>query len=144
MVFGYLTNGRVRYEPSLEFGVDPKGLPEGALSYTVKNASRLYISEDGEGENETTMEKALKYNQQYRCKLYYNDRDKEKPVYVDHPDFHSHSWLSLTEYEMLIDEMKKNEDEDVYVGVDYLAVLDLMKSLENNGMKTRFIFWFDN
>lgn len=143
-VFGYLTNGSVRYDPNLEFGIDPKGLPKDNLSYDVQNACRLYISKDGEGDNETTMERALRYNEQYGCKLYYSERDKEKPLFVDNPDFHSHSWLSLTEYEMLIDEMKKKEDEDVYINVQFLAVLDLMKSLENNRMKTRFVFWFDN
>lgn len=143
-MFGYLTNGIVRYDPNLKFGIDPKGLPKDNLSYDVQNACRLYITEKGEGDNETTMENALKYNEKYGCKLYYSERDKEKPLFVDSPDLHSHSWLSLTEYEMLIDEMKKNEDEDVYVNVQFLAVLDLMKSLENNGMKTRFVFWFDN
>lgn len=143
-MFGYLTNGSVRYDPNLEFGIDPKGLPEGKLSYDVQNEYRLYITEDGEGDNETTMERALNYNERYGCKLHYSDRDKEKPLFVDSPDLHSHSWLSLDEYEMLIDEMKKKEDVDVYVGVIWLAVLDLMKSLENNGMKTRFVFWFDN
>jgi hypothetical protein len=101
-VFGYLTDGQVRYNPELEFGVRPKGLPKGNLSFEVREAN---------GDDE--------YN-------------------------HSHSWLSLNEYEMLIEEMLKSEDEDVFVGTDYHLVLDIMKSLDNRGMVPRFVFWFDS
>ena len=100
-VFGYLTDGAVRYDPNLEFGVPPKGIPKGNLSFEVKEASE----EDG---------------------------------------YHSHSWLSFNEYEMLIEEMLKNEDEDVVVGTDYHLVLDIMKALDGRGMVPRFVFWFDS
>lgn len=100
-VFGYLTDGQVRYDPELKFGVHPKGLPKGNMSWEV--------------------------NEQYK-----------------EGDVHTPSWLSLNEYEMLIEEMLKNEDEDVYVGIDYHLVLDIMKALDNRGMVPRFVFWFDS
>lgn len=99
-VFGYLTDGQVRYDAELEFGIQPKGIPKGNLSYEVKESL---------GEDE-----------------------------------HSHSWLSMNEYEMIIEEMLKNEDEDVYVGTDYHLVLDIMKALDKRDMVSRFVFWFDS
>ena len=100
-LFGYLTDGIVRYDPELKFGVHPKGIPKGVVSYEVREAYK----ED---------------------------------------DTHTPSWLSLNEYEMLIEEMLKNEDEDVFIGTDYHLVLDIMKALDNRGMVPRFVFWFDS
>ena len=145
-MFGYLTNGNVRYGGvNLKFGVDPKGLPKDP-SYEIKNNSRLWITEKGEGDNETTLEKAEKWNKSLGCKIHYDHwNDKSKPSHVDHPDLHSHSWLSLKEYKMILDAaIKDQKKHHEWVNIQYKVIYDLMKSLDKNGMEVRLVFWFDN
>lgn len=142
-MFGCLTNGNVRQSVKLKNGVDPKGLPD-KVSFTVEVASTLYITKTGEGDNETTLEKAKRWAEGGRCKLHYRDSDPTNPFRVDHPDWHNHSWLTCDEYGAIIKEAKKNKDDDEWVGVDYLATLDLMKSFDKRGMDVRLVFYFDN
>lgn len=144
-MFGHLTNGEVRDETmAFDDGIYPRGLPDDNLSYMVNDELRTYISEDGEGDNETTMETALKWNKKHGCKLYY-DNSGNTPIFVDSPDWHSKSWLTLSEYETILTRAKENcNSENDYINFEYNVILDTMKSLESHGQETRLVFWFDN
>lgn len=144
-LFGFLTNGRVRYEPTCDGLIDVKGIPDGDISYHTNGDLYMYISDDGKGDNETTMEKALKWNKEYGCKLKYG-HDGVTPVFVECPDWHSKTWLTMTEYEMILNKAIECDPKDGwdYIGFEYQVVLDLMKSLESHGRETRLVIWFDN
>lgn len=137
VLFGYLAGVRDENKHSLT----PKGIPED-LGYSSMTDNRLYITEDGKGDNETTLENALRWNKDYGCKLY-NDREG-KPTCVDHPDWHSHSWLTLKEYSKVMKLYLK--DPNNWGGaIEYHALLSVMKTLEKGGFyETRIVFWFDN
>ena len=63
---------------------------------------------------------------------------------VTHPDWHSHSWLNIKEYEeSLLYVLKLLEKEEHWL-VEYFAILASMKELENRECETRVVFWFDN
>lgn len=141
-MFGILAGVRREFPESFE----PKGLPSHELSYQCNGDLYLYITKDGEGEGETTMEKALEWNKTYRCKLV-NDRDG-KPIKVMHPDMHSHSWMNVKELSKAYRtyfKMVKKEFGTGSVPAEYKAILDVMKSLEKNGdYIAEVVFWFDN
>lgn len=136
ILFGYLAG--VRYNPVA--ALTPKGLPND-LGYMSLYDSRLYITEDGKGEHETTMENALRWNKVGR-KLH-NDREG-KPRWVDHPDWHSHSWLTTKEFSKVLKKYLK-DTHDWGDAIEYRALLSAMKTLEKSGeYESRVVFWFDN
>lgn len=99
-LFGYLTNGQVRYDPDMEYGINPRGLPE------------------------------------------YPSHEVEE--FSDPTNTHSHSWLTYEEFVEILELMRKNEDKDVFVPIQYYAILGVMKALVEVDMKVRFVFWFDS
>lgn len=137
MMFGLLAGVRYDSEKNLE----PKGLPND-LGHTSMFDARLYITEDGRGEHETTLENALRYNKNYGCKLYNGSNDK--PTWVDHPDWHSHSWLTTKEFSKVLTTYSRHSD-NWGVPLEYKALLSAMKTLEKSGKyEARVVFWFDN
>jgi hypothetical protein len=140
-MFGFLSQG-VRSD--FDNGFVPKGLPPfDELSYSSRNDSVCYITETGEGENETTLERALSWVNNDPTKLHYRG---DKPLWVNHPDWHSHNWLTTAEYEQAINnyiEYAKTED-DFGVPAEYGAMLAAMQYLEKNCYTARVVFWFDN
>ena len=142
-MFGFLSKG-VRSD--FENGFEPKGLPPfDDLGYSSRNDSVLYIIKNGEpGENEATLEHALKWTESGFYKIHYRG---DEPAWVDHPDWHSHSWLTTAEYEQAINnymEYAKDEEWGEHVPAEYGAMLAAMKYLEVNGFTARVVFWFDN
>lgn len=133
-MFGLIAG--VRREPKNR--LSPKGLPEN-LGYASKNDNRLYISEDGNGEGEVTLEKALKWVNN-GCVITYNNG---KPTWVSHPDWHSHTWLTSKELEFCLDEFYKEVTEEGKF-VEYEAVLVALKKFEECGEQARVIVWFNN
>ena len=140
-MFGFLSKG-VRSD--FDNGFEPKGLPPfDDLGYSSRNDSVCYISDDGQGDHETTLERALSWAANDPSKLHYRG---DKPTWVDHPDWHSHNWLTTAEYEQAINnyiEYYKTE-EDFGVPAEYGAMLAAMQYLEKNGYTARVVFWFDN
>jgi len=72
-----------------------------------------------------------------------------KPVWVEHPDWHSHSWMTTKElqkaYKIYEKHASKEWDDDIRVGVEYRAILAAMKEIESCGeYEARVVFWFDN
>lgn len=136
-MFGCLADG-VRND--IEGSIEPKGLPpEDELGYMSMCDSRLFITEEGEGEGECTLENAKKWETYGRKIIYRND----VPTFIENPDWHSHTWLSLKEYKQALELYKKNSLFDG-VPIEYQAILDLMKSFRRNGAIPKLVFWFDN
>lgn len=135
-LFGHLTKGEVRSEP-MDKGFEPRGLPED-IGWGLREFAYLFISEDGTEEGHTTLEKAKKWG----GKIYNNSEGK--PVWTDHPDWHSHSWLTTNEYAKVLRNYKA--DKNNWGGiVEYEAILAAMKHLEKGkDIEARIIFWFDN
>lgn len=64
--------------------------------------------------------------------------DVQRPERVSKPDWHSHSWLTLEEFESAILQA------DSEVPKTYAACIAAMQSLEKDGCEVRAVFWFDN
>jgi hypothetical protein len=133
LLFGIMSKG-VRTDPSFSF--DPKGTPED-MAYASLNDSRIFISESGE-ENYVPLERAKKY-ESYGCKIT-TDGDG-KPIWVESPDWHSHSWLTTNEFEQAMDFYNKQNQ---WKEAEYEAVLCALKKFEELDNEARIVFWFDN
>lgn len=141
-MFGVLAGVRDKYAPH---SFQPKGLlPKEKLSWRVKDDLYLTITEDGKGENEATLEDAMRW---FNGSKIVND-SKGNPYLVLHPDWHSHSWMTIEEYKQALKWYKEYAKEDGIEGgvpFDYKVILKVMKVLENNGRNdVLLIFWFDN
>jgi hypothetical protein len=140
-MFGFLSKG-VRTDFS--DGLPAKGLPEfDEMGYYTRIDSVSYISDEATSDNEVTLEKAMKWAQS-GCKLHKNSSGK--PQWVDHPDWHSHTWLTADEYEYAINKYKEYCESvgEIDNPIEYIALLSAMKTFEENGCATRLIIWFDN
>lgn len=110
----------------------PRGIPK-ELSYKVFEEFHIYISNEyPEGEGNTSPELAAKW-----VKSGYSEYVSEK--YVTNPDWHTPSWLSVEEYENVL-EARKRMDNGWFINQKWYAILAAMKALKN----ARFVFWFDN
>lgn len=118
-----------------------KGLPT-KMGYSAENDAYLWIREKDEDprdyENRScTLEDALRWGREII-------RDKEgKPFKTAHPDWHSHSWLNVSEFEQAL---KWYKEQTKYTpSVEYRALFKAMKELENRGKnEVIVVFWFDN
>jgi len=148
--------------------VEPRGIPDD-VGYIAKDDNQLYISEN-EGDNYTTMERAEKWVESGSSKFI--DNQEGKPIWVTHPDWHSHSWLTTSEFETIINKYLELEagwhkervdthnkmaiQEFIQSGSwmyappvmkyepEYQVVLASMKRFEELGYDARIVFWFDN
>ena len=135
-MFGVLAG--VRYSP--DKGYDSKGIPEFGLSYVIRGSLYLTITEDGKGEGECTLENAKRWASWGRPII--NDSDGN-PFKVPHPDWHSHSWLTIKELEQAYRWYKK--EEGYTPGLEWKVLLKTMKGLEDGGKNdVVVVFWFDN
>lgn len=147
-LFGVLAGVRGQYRDSFM----PKGkLDREEMGWSSRDANWLYIAEnekETDWENGvTTLETARKW-EGYGCKIE-NDQNG-RPAWVEHPDWHSHSWMSIEELEEAFNRYKVHATsewgEDVTdVPIEYRALLASMKALEDGGEnEVRVVFWFDN
>lgn len=147
---------------------EPKGLPE-KKSWKLMHEAYYFVLDLEETSEPRccTRKTAEKWGSKYV---------DEKKLYVEDPDWHSHSWLSLQEVdevirrysklkiqdklwldlpEQLPTEYKVTEiyDDNSYMAVkedpaiipmEIIVIRDMMRSLEFQGNKSRFVFWFDN
>jgi hypothetical protein len=129
----------VRYHPRAHgFSAGKtKGLPPDVLSYRVKEDAFLRIV-DGEREDERTCTRAdveswPRYDNLCLPHPYYGDHSDQ---YVMHPDWHSHSWMTVAELE---------QAQRHYSSPDLFAVLGAMRALNGDEPeRSRLVFWFDN
>jgi hypothetical protein len=168
-MFALMANVRNYYsDGKLPVLVEPRGIPED-VGYIAKDDNRMYICED-EGENYTTMERAKKWVESGISKFI--DNQEGKPTWVTQPDWHSHSWLTTSEFETVLNKYLELEDGWHKRRVDehnkmveehniqpsswayappamndepeYQVVLASMKRFEELGYDARIVFWFDN
>lgn len=117
----------------------PRGLPDG-LGFYSRWDSHMLISENTVEPNFCTLKQAQEYAK-WGAKIH-NDVHG-KPMFVDNPDWHSHSWLNTIEFEHVLNARKLGEYGPA--DIDYYALLSAMKTLEENGSReSRVVFWFDN
>jgi hypothetical protein len=127
-LFGRLAG--VRSGPAL---VEPRGIP-GDLAWAARDDWFLFISESGGGDY-VTLAVAMGYAEHGR-KIIEQDG---KPTWVEHPDWHTPSWLSVDEFEAALTAESEWPPND-----EYWAVLAAMKCLRERGNEVRIVFWFDN
>jgi hypothetical protein len=133
-MFGILAGVRDTNQPKY---YDPKGLPDHELSYAANDDLYLYITDNGEGDGETTLERA----KQWGVKII-NDSDG-KPYRAEHPDWYNHSWLTTAELKKAYSWYKKHKGWKPCL--EYRVVLSTMNTLENDGKNDVIVvFWFDN
>lgn len=136
-LFGLISKG-VRYES--ENSLEPKGLPENLGFYSNWDYKSI-ISEDGEGENCCKLENAKKWIEEGYSEGIYT---KDNVLYaVTNPDWHSHTWLTLGEFDKVLGTYYK-ESEFKNSLVEYEALLAAMKILAVNNNEVRLVIWFDN
>ena len=168
-MFGLMANVRNCYsDGKLPVLVEPRGMPEDAGS-TATDDNRIYISET-ESEDYVCMETAKRWVNSGSSK-FINDNDGN-PTWVTQPDWHSHSWLTTSEFESVLNKyleletgwhkvrveehnkMVKEEniqpDSWAYAPPsindepEYQVVLASLKRFEELGYDARVVFWFDN
>jgi hypothetical protein len=168
-MFGLMANVRNCYsDGKLPVLVEPRGMPDDA-TYSTADDNRMYISED-EGENYVTMETAEGWVKSGSSTFINNNEGK--PTWVTQPDWHSHSWLTTSEFENVLNKYLELEsgwhkervdthnkmverqniqpDSWVYAPPDmdiepeYQVVLASLKRFEELGYDARIVFWFDN
>lgn len=117
---------------------EPKGIPED-MGWQAQEDWWIYIDDKPEGQEECDCENivSLKTAQQYETygsRILYHKNGK--PYRVEHPDWHSATWLTTSEF----NEALSHTDS----APAYKAVLAMMESLESNNQEARIIVWFDN
>jgi len=148
--------------------VERRGMPEDA-GYTATDDNRIYISET-KSEDYVSMETANRWVKSGSSK-FINDNDGN-PIWVTNPDAHSHSWLTTSEFESVINKYleleagwhkvrveehnKMVKEENIQTDSwayappsmvdepEYQVVLASLKRFEELGYDARIVFWFDN
>ena len=131
LMFGLMAEGVRR---DFAEAIEAKGLPKKS-SYQVDGKNTLYITDDGAGDGECSLSDALKW----KGEIEYQDG---KPVKTVHPDWHSHSWLTVGEFQNAL--LIANRKSERFNPADYNAALASMQAVEKTGLKARLVFWFDN
>ena len=141
-MFGFISKG---VRSSFDNGLPAKGLPPfDELGFHSRNDSVCYISETLDDENSVKLETALRWAEGGRLKII-NDQSG-KPRWVEHPDWHSHTWLTTSEFESAIKKYKTycKKTDEIDTPIEYLALLSAMKTFDKNGYVSRLVVWFDN
>lgn len=147
-MFAILAGVRGQYLESFE----PKGkLSKDEMSWTTANDAYMHIypktHEDKEWEGFVTLEKATGWSK-YGNNIVYDKNGT--PTHVAHPDWHSHTWMSVKElekaYKIYAKKASKEWGEKITKPhVEWMALLASMKALEGGGEnEVRVVFWFDN
>lgn len=145
---GRINPGRNYYLFGLLAGVrggppifEPRGMPQ-SYSYEVRGDHLIYVS-DGGGENTVTPERAEQLVNSC-CAQYVKSVNGAEKAFITHPDYHSHSFLSLDEYACVLKECEKAIDYKYSISPEYYAVKAAMMELEKLGYVSRLVFWFDS
>jgi len=120
--------------------IEPRGLPEN-LGWQSQSDNRLYISDtNGDDEGNCTLAQAQSYA--LHGSTIINDNEG-KPTWVTHPDWHSHSWLTVDEFQQVLEAYERKTKHKA--GLEYRALLAAMRAIEDEGKNdVRLVFWFDN
>lgn len=141
-MFGLIAGVRIDFDESLE----PKGIPNN-LSWSANQDNYIWISDvygDDDDSEYCTLEKAQQWASNGRRKIIYDDQGK--PQKVEHPDWHSHTWLTTEEFKSVIEIYNEKDSKNEFRNqeVEYEALLSMMENLESNDCEVRLVIWFDN
>ena len=117
----------VRNYEEIQPVTEERGFPSDA-AWPASSDNYLYISTE-EGEGNVNPEVAAQW-----VKAGYSYYHKVK--WVSNPDWHSHSWLTLKEFEQAISGFPD--------ALEYQAIAAAMRLFQEKGCFTRLVFWFDN
>jgi hypothetical protein len=142
-LFGILAGVRGQYKDSFE----PKGMVDTEeMGWASRGDAYMFIvdrpREEIHEEGCCSREDAERWTQ-YGCQII---EDK----WIEHPDWHSHSWMSIEELEEAFERYKVHATQEwgelIHdVPLEYRALLASMKALEDGGEnEVRVVFWFDN
>ena len=114
--------------------VKPRGMPADAAHEAVSD-SRLYVVDrETDSEGEVSRTRAAQWVASGSSK--YTGHDNK---FVSHPDWHSHTYLTLAEWREAI----AADPKDTY-DVKYIALTAAMEAMAGIGCEPRIVFWFDN
>jgi len=167
-MFALMADVRNYGDNKLPVLVKRRGMPDD-VSYTASNDNRIYISET-ESEDYVCMETANRWVKSGSSK-FINDNDGN-PTWVTNPDAHSHSWLTTSEFESVLNKYleleagwhkvrveehnkmveRENIQPDSWAYAppsindepEYQVGLASLKRFEELGYDARVVFWFDN
>jgi len=167
-MFALMADVRNYGDDKLPVLVERRGMPDDA-GYTATDDNRIYISET-KSEDYVSMETANRWVKSGSSK-FINDKDGN-PIWVTNPDAHSHSWLTTSEFESVINKYleleagwhkvrveehnKMVKEENIQPDSwaydppsmvdepEYQVVLASLKRFEELGYDARIVFWFDN
>jgi len=167
-MFALMADVRNYGDDKLPVLVKRRGMPEDA-GYTATDDNRIYISET-KSEDYVSMETAKRWVESGSSK-FINDKDGN-PTWVTQPDWHSHSWLTTSEFESVLNKYleletgwhkvrveehnkmveRENIQPDSWAYAppsindepEYQVVLASLKRFEELGYDARIVFWFDN
>ena len=111
-----------------------KGLPEG-LAYETRADAFMCVTENddwADSDGYCTVASARSWG---------NPGAKDGD-YIDHPDWHSHSWLTPDEYAQVLGRYMTEFSGSP--SIEYEVTLVLMRALEERGAQVRLVYWFDN
>lgn len=171
-LFGLMANVRSYDEPERCL-FKPKGLPED-IGHSAADDNFLYITEDENFKETGCIFRKRAENWVNTGNSVYKNDVNGKPTWVSNPDWHSHSWLSLSEYRQVLERYKVLEQKEWEIReADRLELLKLveedkrgqswlnppcehydepkyhvieaaMVKFEEMGYESRLVFWFDN
>lgn len=133
-MFGILADGVRSYHPK---AFEQKGLPND-LSEDVCQEVFYKISE-GIGDKVINLHEAINWEKCCGSKIIY---EKGIPSLVLDPNIHSHSWLTIKEFERALKIYEKNN-----MGMsptEYKALFSIMETFKKDGYDVRAVFWFDS
>jgi len=167
-MFALMADVRNYGDNKLPVLVKRRGMPDDA-GYTATDDSRIYIS-DVPSSKYVSMETAKSWVESGSSK-FINDNDGN-PTWVTNPDAHSHSWLTTSEFESVLNKYfeleagwhkvrveehnkmveRENIQPDSWAYAppsindepEYQVVLASLKRFEELGYDARVVFWFDN
>lgn len=129
-LFGKIAGLRNDGEPPM---FEVRGLPDD-LGYWAESDSKLYITDVG-GDEYASKEQAAEWVACGASK--YTD---ERQAFVTHPDWHSHTWLTVPEMRRAIEAPSSWGER----AVEYYGLIAMMEEVERRGYEARFVIWFDN
>jgi len=167
-MFALMANVRNYGDDKLPVLVERRGMPDDA-GYTATDDIRIYIS-DVPSSRYVSTETAKSWVKSGSSK-FINDKEGN-PMWVTDPDAHSHSWLTTSEFESILNKYlelqsvwhkKRVEEHNKMVKEEniqpdswayappssndepeYQVVLTILKRFEELGYDARVVFWFDN
>ena len=167
-MFALMADVRNYGDDKLPVLVKRRGMPDDA-GYTATDDIRIYIS-DVPSSRYVSTETAKSWVKSGSSK-FINDKEGN-PMWVTDPDAHSHSWLTTSEFESILNKYlelqsvwhkKRVEEHNKMVKEEniqpdswayappssndepeYQVVLTILKRFEELGYDARVVFWFDN